>query len=182
MDFNERTQKQEWNQRAPDMSQSESDATYLVLYLMWATLQVVFRRLPIQNGRTMDVRKFGKYGMHKRIFNRLKALGGVKTAFDESDAKEKTALAYDAVKTVVREEFSYITGEVWVPGATYKPEHRIVVGNRVVAKFADAWEKERLVLTVLSAYMVTEDLTFDVAEILLAQRGGDWSEVPRLVR
>jgi hypothetical protein len=58
-----------------------------------------------------------------------------------------------------------------VPGADWRYEHRIVVGNGVTPQFADVWEKERLVLTVLSAYMITEEMRFDQAQILLAQRG-----------
>jgi hypothetical protein len=171
MDFDERQEKQEWNQRVPEMRKSETDATYLVRYLIWLSLQLVFRRLPCQNKRTSDEHKFGKYGMHKRIFRRLKALGGVTTVFDEEDSKEKTALAYDALKTVVWEEFSYVTGELPVPGADKKYEHRIVVGNGVTPQFADVWEKERLVLTVLSAYMATEEMSYDKAQIMLAERG-----------
>jgi hypothetical protein len=177
LDFAQRTWFQVWDQKRPEMSRSASDVTFRLLYMMWAALQTVFKRLPCQNQRTRDVKAFRKYGMHKRIYLRLRELGGLETTIDETGV-ENTLLHYDAVKTVVREEFSYLTGEMRVRDGNRKHEYRLVVGWQHVMKFRDDWEKERLVLCVLSAYMVTEDLDAEQGRAVLAQRHCDWPAWP----
>jgi hypothetical protein len=177
LDFEQRTWFHIWEQKRPEMSRSESDVTFRVLYMMWAALHTVFKRLPCQNQRTRDVKAFCKHGMHKRIYLRLRELGGMQTTIDETGV-ENTVLDYEAVKTVVREEFSYLTGELRVPYGSMRHEYRVVVGRRHVMKFRDEWEKERLMLCVLSAYMATEDLDAEQGRALLAQRHHDWPALP----